>query len=70
MVMNNGLIAQIQEGNVEGTIRTSSKVTPLSRIHFTIVIIDPDDRAVHSSCEQLPIQKGVLSDLIGGVDSC
>ena len=47
MVMNNGLIAQIQEGNVEGTIRTSSEVTPLTCIHFTIVIIDPDDRTIH-----------------------
>ena len=70
MVMNNGLVAQIQKRDVESTIGTSSKVTPLTCIHFTIVIIDPDDRTIHSSHQQLPIQKGILSDLIGGVDRC
>jgi len=70
MVMNNGLIAEIQERNVESAIRTGTKVTPLPRIHLTVVIIDPDHRAIHSLLQQMPIQKGVLSDLIGGVDGC
>jgi hypothetical protein len=68
ILCNNRGIAEVEEGEIESTGRTGAKIGPGTTVDITVVVVQPDNRLIHSAEEQIAIHKRIFRNNILGID--